>query len=90
MSDNVREPAAAILVERAQTLHSAIAADLCPDGDCGHMRCRAGCGHAFPIGAASVAIYLRHGWPRCCGRQMRWERATATTAAGVPSAGGLP
>lgn len=59
---------------RADTVHTAIADAICPNGEAGRMVCREGCGEGFPITPADVAQYLRRGWPRHCGREMRWEQ----------------
>ena len=64
------------VIQRAQTVHQVIAEALCPTGDAGQMLCRVGCGNAFEIMPDDVARYIRHGWPRCCGREMRWEQTT--------------
>jgi hypothetical protein len=55
------------IVERATTLHSAIAADLSGFG--GILRCTE-CGWTRPLG--DVACRLRSGWPECCGYTMTW------------------
>jgi hypothetical protein len=55
------------VMERAVTLHAAIAADLEPSG--GVLRCTA-CQTERPLG--EVAGHLRHGWPKCCGYTMTW------------------
>lgn len=62
------------LALRAARIHNQLAADLCPDGDGGRLVCRA-CGAERAITPDDVAWYLWTGWPECCGRTMRWERA---------------
>ncbi len=81
------------MIVRAETVHSAIADAICPDGEAGYMTCREGCGTQYDIDAVDVATYLRYGWPRCCHREMRWVQpprptASADAAAGARERGG--
>lgn len=69
------------MMQRARTVHSAIANDLFPTGEAGYMVCRDGCDNQFDIDVTDVATYLRSGWPRCCGREMRWVQPPRPSAA---------
>ena len=68
------------MLQRVQTLHAAIANDLCPNGDGGRLICDP-CETEMPITANDVGQYLRHGWPKCelCGSGLRWETAKERT-----------
>lgn len=58
------------IIARAQGLHAAIGKDIVQPGD--YHEC-ASCGHTQPLTAADAARYLAHGWPRHCGKEMRWK-----------------
>ena len=62
------EPEIRTIVQRATTLHTALAADLEPFG--GILRCTDGCGREQSLG--NIASHLGGGWPKCCGYTMRW------------------
>jgi len=57
------------IVKRAATLHAAIAADLSGFG--GILRCTE-CRREQGLSEEQIARYLRSGWPKHCGRSMRW------------------
>lgn len=66
------------MLHRVRTLHTAIANDICPNGEAGYLECRT-CGNEVEITPEDVAHFLRSGWPRCCERTMRWEQPNGDT-----------
>lgn len=61
------------------SLHDKIAADVYPSG--GTLTCRV-CDHTQPFTTADAAHYLKHGWPRHCGKEMLTESRSAESRTG--------
>lgn len=57
------------VTKRTQGLHGKIAADLAHLG--GVLRCN-DCGEEWALTQEDIGRHLAHGWPKHCGRTMRW------------------
>ena len=58
------------LISKAKTLHLDIAKDVYPNG--GELKCKI-CGYKRLISVEVIAIYLKDGWPQCCGETLSCE-----------------
>ena len=77
------------IVQRAATVHTAIAADLSGFG--GILRCTGECSCRQDLSERQIAKYLRYGWPKCCGYTMRWvTQRELDESAGSPPPGTAP
>lgn len=56
------------ILNRLENIHQEIARDVYPDG--GDLYCSA-CGHTVRFTVYDAAEYLKSGWPKHCGKEMR-------------------